>query len=357
MAERRWSARDCHEFFEQRPWDSVLKFYQLVVNGQIGLRDLRIEHNEKFEDRCLETKQQDEDKSLPIVDRSKERGGRWERRTFKIVLSYSGTAFAGWQKQPGFLTVQSVLEKQLGRFVDGKRASNLEKQGKIKEALVSVAGRTDKGVHACGQVCSFYTWMRECKEEDVKSAVNSAMPTILRAVSASEVDRDFHPIFSAKWRRYIYIFPLRSRDEIDVSKVATLLRGLEGHSLSYAIFARDTKIARSSGPATVCTLYHARAALAKLPVPNEENVMVVELVADRFLRKMVRVLVSTAIKEAFAGANDDALVALMEETDRRASAPPAPAHGLCLAEVGYGNSQARDCLLRHCQHIVKNTKV
>ncbi|KAG0465293.1 hypothetical protein HPP92_019457 [Vanilla planifolia] len=68
---------------------------------------------------------------------------------------------------------------------------------------------------------------------------------------------------------------------------------------------------------------------------EELRVMCVELVANRFLRKMVRVLVSTAIREAAAGAGDDALINLMDASCRRATAPPAPPYGLCLVDVGY----------------------
>uniref|UniRef100_A0A0E0LEC5 tRNA pseudouridine synthase n=1 Tax=Oryza punctata TaxID=4537 RepID=A0A0E0LEC5_ORYPU len=71
----------------------------------------------------------------------------------------------------------------------------------------------------------------------------------------------------------------------------------------------------------------------------------IELVANRFLRKMVRVLVATAIREAAAGAEEDALLNLMEATCRRATAPPAPPDGLCLVDVGYEDFNRQRCFI------------
>ncbi|RRT85436.1 hypothetical protein B296_00002204 [Ensete ventricosum] len=120
------------------------------------------------------------------------------------------------------------------------------------------------------------------------------------------------------------------------------------------------------GPPTECFMFHARAAETKLPSDTEDyanlqSVMCVELVANRFLRKlrspinswcrvvfvqMVRVLVATAIREAAAGADDDALIKLMDATCRRATAPPAPPEGLCLVNVGYEEFKQEFCLIR-----------
>ncbi|WMV37014.1 hypothetical protein MTR67_030399 [Solanum verrucosum] len=87
----------------------------------------------------------------------------------------------------------------------------------------------------------------------------------------------------------------------------------------------------------------------KVNIPYKDGshmkTMCIELVANRFLRKMVRVLVATAIREAAAGADDDALLKLMDATCRRATAPPAPPDGLCLVDVGYTDYDIRHCLI------------
>ncbi|XP_017243430.1 uncharacterized protein LOC108215438 [Daucus carota subsp. sativus] len=394
----RWNARECYQFmYASRSWNKVNHFYSQLVLGNISFSDIfdnkmhRVDHEAHLLDASVQT----EEVSSPTTKKT----GRWARVTFKIVLSYNGASFDGWQKQPGLNTVQGSVERSLGKFIDEKKHLLLKDKGLPIEGCVVVAGRTDKGVTAYQQVCSFFTWRKDVKVEDIEEAVNDAGPGKLRVISVSEVSRAFHPNFSAKWRRYIYVFPLNNekeessqhqdadndvskggnRNDFDdvrmvvedsdvladnyntetrfvkkpnsfcVKKVDLLLRQLEGKLLSYKMFARDTKASRNIGPPTECFLFHARATETKLKSdPKDQegtSAMCIELVANRFLRKMVRVLVATAIREAAAGAEDDALVKLMDATCRRATAPPAPADGLCLFDVGYSDFNPKVCLI------------
>ncbi|XWS52335.1 hypothetical protein CRYUN_Cryun11dG0059100 [Craigia yunnanensis] len=393
----RWTARESFQFMYERPWQDVVDLYSNVVNARLTLSTLFGNGAQT----CIHV--DDNSKTLEVSNEREERCGRWERVTFKIIVSYSGGAFDGWQKQPGLNTVQEIVERSLGRFVDEKKAQLLKEKCKPLEGCATVAGRTDKGVSAIQQVCSFYTWRKDVKPCDIKDAINSVAPGKLRVVSVSEVSRAFHPNFSAKWRRYLYIFPLSdqeiekqscenekevenfSSDEnnkeprngcvksiswenvenliisndkgleaankptrFSVCRVNQLLRKLEGKLLSYKMFARDTKASRNIGPPTECFMYHARAAEARIPCSDHgegRKVMCVELVANRFLRKMVRVLVASSIREAAAGAEEDALLKLMGATCRRATAPPAPPDGLCLVDVGYTEFDPQNCLI------------
>ncbi|KAE9614040.1 putative tRNA pseudouridine(38-40) synthase [Lupinus albus] len=377
----RWNARESFEFMSLKPWQPINHFYLNLVHSYSSLSIL-------FPSQALLN---DNDTAIPppLSDKielesvaPKNRTGRWERATFKIVLSYHGGSFDGWQKQPGLNTVQSVVEASLGKFVDERKTQLLKDRGLPIEGCATVAGRTDKGVTGLQQVCSFYTWDKDVNPRDIEDAINHAAPGKLRVISVSKVSRAFHPNFSAKWRHYLYIFPLISKgyrdqsngngdvsdyngildsackEELEsekksymfsVRKVNRLLRELEGKLLSYKMFARDTKASRNEGPPTECFLYHARAMEARLPITDfgeETSVMCVELVANRFLRKMVRVLVATSIREAAAGAEDDALLKLMDATCRRATAPPAPPDGLCLVDVGYAEFDPKKCFIQ-----------
>ncbi|KAI3849462.1 hypothetical protein MKX03_033754 [Papaver bracteatum] len=405
----RWTARECYEFmYDKRPWQKVHNFYLNLVNGRLPIQSLLGTERSSFKDSV-----QFDAKSLEACEevveladgKNKNKKGRWARATYKIVLSYHGDSFDGWQKQPGLNAVQSVVERSIGSFIDEFKAQKLKDKSLPLEACVAVAGRTDKGVTALNQVCSFFTWRNDIKTQDVEDAINSASPGKLRVVSASKVSRDFHPNFSAKWRRYFYIFPIidlenegigsgkndensnfkekhselkngslnvEEKDEylvvdaetgvecrnkprsFSVKRVNELLLQLQGKSLSYRMFARDTKASRSTGPPTECFIYHARATEARLPLIEEvcgndnrgQKVMCVELIGNRFLRRMVRVLVATTIREAAAGADDEALLNLMEATCRRATAPPAPPDGLCLLDVGYEEFNPENTLIR-----------
>jgi tRNA U38,U39,U40 pseudouridine synthase TruA len=286
-----------------------------------------------------------------------------------------------------------------------------------------------------------------------------------RVWHVAEVDREFHATFSAQWRRYVYLLPLRQQQQqqelqgqqsdallpkftdeltaalqqpaqqaaaiepqgqqqdsqqqqqhqqlitalqeadVDPAKVNALLQQLQCRQVNYYAYARDTP----RGKDCECTLHVARASLVHLPAPAAEQqgqlqqpaeqapeaaagaqqqgeqqqqqqqrgvpCLCIELAGDRFLRRMVRVLVATAVREALllqqgqadagvdagtgeglvaaspaaaaeVGGSDgsgqgcsspglQALVALAESMDRQATAPPAPALGLCFAAVGY----------------------
>ncbi|XP_078438913.1 pseudouridine synthase family protein [Wolffia australiana] len=407
----RWTARECYQFMYNRSWQKVSNFYADIICGRWSLLSLFPEVSSVSAgtvDSVSGVASYDTAESRVGEDDTtdfayeKGRKGRWARSTFKIDLAYHGGSFDGWQRQPGLNTVQGAVEIALGEFVDDKKAQRLKDKSLPVTGCAVVAGRTDKGVSALRQVCSFYTWNELVKACKIKDAINSALPGKLVALSVSEVSRVFHPNFSAKWRRYFYIFPLsdwkgkdvntnktnekeemadgdinllrefhheKCRDlsipddgddgfsadtsknySFSVSKVNQLLLQLEGKSLSYKMFARDTKASRSNGPPTECYVFHARAVESRLPCSDLDTdglrVMCVELVAKRFLRRMVRVLVATAIREAAAGAEEDALIKLMDAACRRATAPPAPAEGLCLADVGYMEFSKAHCLIQ-----------
>ncbi|GAB4854065.1 hypothetical protein Ancab_022647 [Ancistrocladus abbreviatus] len=402
----RWTARESYQFMYARPWEKVNDFYLALVNRRLLLSEL-------FEIESNSVKRDGEDTGntpggfgeheiLPIP--SEDQSGRWARVTFKIVLSYHGKSFDGWQKQPGLNSVQGLVERSIGSFLDDRKVEQLKDKGLPVEGIAVVAGRTDKGVTALNQVCSFYTWRKDVKLQEIEDAINNAAPGKLMVVSVSQVSRAFHPNFCAKWRRYLYLFPLgegeegkmsnlseevkgmlfldKSKEEqrgeyngclaeqntdnpvsdnnelegekkptsFSITRVNKLLQQLEGKLLSYKMFARDTKASRNIGPPTECFLYHARAAEFKLPYSSKDDadatkIMCVELVANRFLRRMVRVLVATAIREAAAGAEEDALLKLMDATCRRATAPPAPPDGLCLVDVGYVDFNPQKCFI------------
>ncbi|GMG99266.1 hypothetical protein Nepgr_001106 [Nepenthes gracilis] len=402
----RWTARECHQYMYARPWQRVNDFYSDLVNGRSSLSDLFSAENKPSQLHCMDDGESPrtfgEYEMAPSI--SKDQSGRWKRVTFKIVISYHGESFDGWQKQPCLNTVQGLVERSIGSFLDDKKAQQLKDKGLPVEGIAVVAGRTDKGVTALNQVCSFYTWRKDVEARDIKNSINIAAVGKLRVVSISQVSRAFHPNFCAKWRRYLYIFPFNDgeddeqnnlsekgevnlflnncqyeqRHEINghfaeenaensvnnnrelegqkkptsfsITKVDKLLRQLEGKLLSYKVFARDTKASRSVGPPSECFLYHARAIEAELPCSAKDHkhatkIVCVELVANRFLRKMVRVLVATAIREAAAGAEEDMLLELMDAACRRATAPPAPPNGLCLVDVGYADFDRKKCFI------------
>ncbi len=229
------------------------------------------------------------------------------RFTYRLELAYDGSRFAGFQAQRGQRTVESVLLAGIGGWVPELRR-------------VAVGGRTDRGVHALGQVVSF--WSRAPIElEALRERLETSAEGELLVLEMRPVPSSFHASFSAVSRSYAY--RLRAPG-LDVSRLDALVGALVGRRC-FSAFARDTPREQS----TVRRLMRARV------LSEGEGAARFELTADGFLRRQVRVIVATAVRAMAEGAPLDALLSLCESGDRGATAPPAPAEGLWLMAVGY----------------------
>lgn len=240
--------------------------------------------------------------------------------TYRMTLAYDGTRFAGYARQPGLETVEGTLRRAIERL------------GSAPKAL-AVAGRTDRGVSASGQVVSFRL-PQSVPLAELQAVVDAQAPGALACLDARVVPRAFHAAFSAKARRYVYLAP--NPDHLRADHVQALLTPLLGRRC-FSAFARDTR----PGQSTVRTLHEVRVHGARF---NEAPVLAIHLLADAFLRKMVRVLVATALREARQPAAPDRLVQLASSADRRATAWPAPPEPLFLTRVLYdavANARAR----------------
>ena len=111
-------------------------------------------------------------------------------RNLKLILSYDGSDFAGWQVQPGRTTVQGALASAIGRL----SGENVLPQG---------SGRTDAGVHALAQVASFAT-ASTIPEENWMRALNDVLPASIRVLEVVEAAPDFHARKSARAKTYRY---------------------------------------------------------------------------------------------------------------------------------------------------------
>ena len=241
------------------------------------------------------------------------------------------------------------------------------------------SGRTDRGVHGVAQTVSFSSKRdlnlsgegssESFREKVVALVARSPAGRLghVRVVDAPpprEAHEKFHATFCCTWRRYVYVFPLRQslleertpEKLVDVDLLNSMLGALETSAapVDCHAFARDTP----KGKSALVNFIRARAFLGAVPVPlprqsqdaedaarakrEPEPVVVVELVANRFLRKLVRVLVATAAREAATGAKPDILLALAAARERSATASPAPAGGLFFAGVGYGEHPVYD---------------
>ena len=240
-------------------------------------------------------------------------------RRIKIRVAYDGGEFYGWQVQPGLPTVQGLLEQVVGEI-----------EGKAVE--VAGSGRTDAGVHALAQVAAF-TLENPIPLTNLRRAINRLLPPTVRILSAEEVHPDFHPRFEAQAKTYEYRmlreevcspfewpyvhhypYPL---EEDRMIRLAAVFAG--SHDFS-AFAAADESDA--AGKSKVRTIFSS-------VLEREPGRLIYRVRGSGFLKHMVRNLVGTLLE---AGKGNLAEL----ETLPPKSGPTAPAKGLFLVEVEYG---------------------
>mmetsp|Transcript_27685 Transcript_27685/g.75466 ORF Transcript_27685/g.75466 Transcript_27685/m.75466 type:complete len:608 (+) Transcript_27685:217-2040(+) len=353
-------------------------------------------------------------------------------QNFFLRVAYNGNAFCGWQTQLKNFdqpSVQRTLEEWLTelqnndqttqtlaaalanaeKHAERKRERRLRKQEKleakqkgtgnpagaadnkhkderrekaststrIKWADLPVAGRTDRGVSAIGQVCRFRTHRKDLTVTAIHDYLADRIRTTPRVTDSlgiteiAKVSRSFHPTFSTCSRAYVYLIDVAAeresgsesernermtgfwnpnRVEQQVALLDGMLQQLEGKALDYV----GVSYGKVKTLDTICILHHARAKLVQYEpsssssLSSEENqpanrtAVCIELVGDRFLRRMVRLLVEASLRllalaeQKTSGASEtveseasrDALLELIEKRNRTIVGRPAPPDGL-----------------------------
>ncbi len=242
-----------------------------------------------------------------------------------LAIEYDGSAFSGWQKQsaPELPTVQASLEAALSKVAD-------------REITVICAGRTDSGVHACCQVIHFDTPI-DRGEKAWTRGVNSLLPPSVRVLWAQAVADDFHARFSARARRYQYVFyRRRAASAILQSKVTTLRQELDISALNeasrYLHGEQDFSAFRAAGCQSRSPFRHIDEAYWREYGPF----LVFEIKANAFLQHMVRNIVGSLIEVGNGGRQPQWIGELIASGDRTLAAATAPPEGLYLAGVEYG---------------------
>ena len=234
-------------------------------------------------------------------------------------------SLCGWQRQLNGPTVQGHVEGALADLLG-------------HPTPVIGASRTDAGVHARGQVCAFWT-ARTIPVHGIQRALNGRLPPQIAIVAADEVADDFHPRFSARGKHYRYTILTRDersprlRDRAWHLHHALDLPAMRRASTSL-IGEHDFAAFRAAGCSARTTV---RRIFAIEVTTLEPDLVVVDVRGNAFLRNMVRIVVGT-LAEVGTGARPDAQVAeILASLDRTTGGVTAPAHGLELVEVFYGN--------------------
>jgi len=249
-------------------------------------------------------------------------------RNLKITLAYDGSDFHGWQVQPQRSTVQGALAAAIERVTGCK-------------VLPQGSGRTDTGVHAVAQVASCQL-DAGIPTENLRRALNHALPAAIRVLSVEEAPPDFHARRSARAKtyryrifrgevcppflaRYVYHYPYPLDEEAMRAAAAVVLGEHDFTSFASVDPERDREEGAVSNLRTICSSEWTR--------QGEE--LIYNVRGSGFLHHMVRNLVGTFLLVGKGTLDREGMKRILEAHDRSAAGPTAPACGLCLVCVEY----------------------
>lgn len=263
-----------------------------------------------------------------------------------LRVAYHGGRLAGSQTQPGQRTVQSEIESSLSQLFQ-------------RPAALVLAGRTDRGVHAVGQVGSIPDYRPDLTVDVMRSAVNARLAEDISVVAVERRPDGFHARFDAQWREYRYAIFIGPRDpmqrdrawlrreRLNVERMTQGAALMVGEQDFAAVAGAGQGVPWAARPAgdrgTVRRML--RCDCRALPTPRGQSLgtmLEIRAVADGFLPHMVRNVVG-ALVEVGRGRREPSWIGeLLESKDRRTGPMTAPAHGLTFWRVGYGRDEPDD---------------
>ena len=246
------------------------------------------------------------------------------KKNYKMVVSYDGSRYKGWQRlKDQDLTIQGklqeVLDKLEGEFVD-----------------VTGSGRTDAGVHALRQVANFHL-SKDMTCEEIHAYLNRYLPDDIAVISVEEADERFHARFNAISKTYRYT--IRTSPVLDVFR--------RKYEYSYTDYPLDIKLMEKAAShltgthdfMSFCGNNHIKKStertLFSIDIKREGDLVIIDFTGNGFLQNMVRILTGTLI-EVGAGLRDaDSMDELIKARKRSEAGFMAPAKGLTLLKVVY----------------------
>lgn len=243
-------------------------------------------------------------------------------RNIRLKIEYDGTRYHGWQSQVNALTIQDVIEKAILK-VTGERCQ------------LTGSGRTDRGVHALGQVANFFT-ASSIPAERFSYALNSVLPGDIVVKQSEQVPLDFHSRYNAKGKKYRYLI-------YNSEQPSALLRNRAYH-ISHPLDFDSMKTASqffvgthdfvgfmstgSSVKTTVRTIYD-------VSLTKNDKLVKFEISGNGFLYNMVRIIIGTLVEVGVGRIVPEDIVKIINSRSRKNAGKTAPAHGLYLMEVYY----------------------
>lgn len=243
---------------------------------------------------------------------------------YKMIFSYDGTLFSGYQVQPKKRTVQEELEKA-ATYINAK-----------KNTSIISSGRTDKGVHAKNQVAHFDLDIT-ITDYKLKRAFNSLLPEDIHVIYVEKVSPNFHARYMAASKEYVYTMNIGEYNpiernyiyqynrEIDIDKMKEAISFFQGTHDFRAFISSEDKRENTTRKITV----------ADIIVNN--NIIKFKFIANGFMKYQVRNMVGVLLEIGENKKNIEDIKKLLLRKDRKIAIKTAPPEGLCLMAVNYDN--------------------
>lgn len=243
-------------------------------------------------------------------------------RNLKFVIEYNGGDFFGWQKQKGKRTVQGELERAFFELTK-------------EEVCFEGSGRTDKGVHALGQVASVKTGAN-IPLKNIKTALNNLLPSDIRIVKTQVAKEDFHARFSAKKKTYVYVAKVGGERsaidfktvgyfpyEVDFAKMKNAAAQLVGKHNFKAFSSADTNV------------QNFEREIYDVKLSKRGKVFKFEITGNGFLYNMVRIIVGTLLDIGRGKLDENCIKNAFKNMDRNSLGKTMEPNGLYLKSVEY----------------------
>lgn len=243
---------------------------------------------------------------------------------YKMIFSYDGTLFSGYQVQPKKRTVQEELEKA-ATYINAK-----------KNTSIISSGRTDKGVHAKNQVAHFDLDIT-ITDYKLKRAFNSLLPEDIHVIYVEKISPSFHARYMATSKEYVYTMNIGEYNpiernyiyqynrEIDIDKMKEAISFFQGTHDFRAFISSEDKRENTTRKITV----------ADIIVNN--NIIKFKFIANGFMKYQVRNMVGVLLEIGENKKNIEDIKKLLLRKDRKIAIKTAPPEGLCLMAVNYDN--------------------
>ncbi|MCF0145954.1 MAG: tRNA pseudouridine(38-40) synthase TruA [Eubacterium sp.] len=249
------------------------------------------------------------------------------KRNYKMTVSYDGTRYFGWERQPGKeLTIQGKLESVLNLMTDASPDSPVTVIG---------AGRTDAGVHARAMTANVLL-DTDMSEEEIRSYMNRYLPDSISVDELKICADRFHSRFKAKGKTYCYTCWCDVKKPVFDRRYVTVL---EARPDAAAMRAAAAFLTGTHDYKSFCGNSHMKKSTVRcvdsIEIKERGSYIRFYFHGNGFLQHMVRILTGTLLEVGYGRLKASDMPAILEACDRTAAGPTAPAKGLMLMSVDY----------------------